>query len=615
MSWGRIVTGTGIGLTLAILGFVLVSGTRSKNAEIEPKLPAQKPSSVSPVRTAADTKATTNDSTIRFRRMTQQSGIDMDYYGSPSPERYMTEQNGGGVAIADFDNDGRLDVFLVNGSHFQKPARKLVESNRLYRSESEPFHYGDVTVHSGLESTGFGMGCTAADYNNDGFTDLFVAYYGQNQLWCNNGDGTFEEVSEQLGLNQDAWSCSAAFADLDSDGDLDLYVANYVDWNSDDPPCFFPIEPPVKISCSPMSLAGQADSLYCNQGDGTFQEIGEAAGITIAPHGKGLGVVVCDFDSDERLDVYVANDTSPNNLFRNLGEMKFRDVAVMQGVATSQDGTLGAGMGTATGDYNQDGHFDIFVTNFKDQCHDAFANLGGSGFIATNWRIGLDSLTRSKLSFGIVLADFDLDQYPDLFIANGHVWDITSADPTFEYAMLPSLYRNEAGTKFSDVSLTCGDYFTNNWVGRATASGDLDNDGDTDLLVTHLQESPAILANESTRQGNSATLRLIGTQAARQPLGIRVDVLITDKQFATQVPSGGSFQASHDQRILVAAGTASMLSQVTVHWSPDMIETWTELPVGTESILIQGRSPHGAVTFAASRSLSRLSNTWVGRAE
>ena len=181
--------------------------------------------------------------------------------------------------------------------------------------------------------------------------------------------------------------------------------------------------------------------------------------------------------------------------------------------------------------------------------------------------------------------------------------------------MLPSLYRNEAGTKFSDVSLTCGDYFTNNWVGRATASGDLDNDGDTDLLVTHLQESPAILANESTRQGNSATLRLIGIQAARQPLGIRVDVLITDKQFATQVPSGGSFQASHDQRILVATGTASMLSQVTVHWSPDMIETWTELPVGTESILIQGRSPHGAVTFAASRSLSRLSNTWVGRAE
>jgi hypothetical protein len=568
---------------------------------MEPELPVQQPSSSLPVRNAPDVQATTNNSPIHFRLMTQQSGIDMVYYGSPSPERYMTEQNGGGVSVSDFDNDGRLDVFLVNGSHFQKPARKRIDSNRLYRSNSEPFQYRDVTFDSGLESAGFGMGCTAADYNNDGFTDLFVAYYGQNQLWCNNGDGTFEEVSRLVGLNEDAWSCSAAFADFDSDGDLDLYVVNYVNWNSDDPSCFFPIEPPVKISCSPMSLAGQADYLYCNQGNGTFQEIGEAAGITMAPHGKGLGVVVCDFDSDERPDIYVANDTTPNNLFRNLGELKFRDVAVTEGVATGQDGTIGAGMGTATGDYNQDGHFDIFVTNFKDQCHDAFANLGGGGFIATNWRIGLDSISRSKLSFGIVLSDFDLDQYPDLFIANGHVWDITSADPTFEYAMLPSLYRNEGGTRFGDVSLTSGDYFRKSWVGRATASGDLDNDGDTDLVVTHLQEPPAILQNESARQGNSATLRLIGRQVAREPLGIRVDVSIADKQFATQVPAGGSFQSSHDQRILVATGTASTLSRVTVHWSPDFIETWNELPVGAESILIQGRSSQGAVTSMAPR--------------
>ena len=596
MNRGRIVAGTGIGLTVLIVGFVLFSGSRSENVQKAPELPAQQPSSVSPVHTATDMPPTIMESPIRFELMTPRSGIDMVYYGSPSPEKYMTEQNGGGVAISDFDNDGRLDVFLVNGSHFQKPARKGFESNRLYRSNSQPFQYRDVTLDSGLESAGFGMGCTAADYNNDGFTDLFVAYYGQSQLWYNNGDGTFEEVSAQVGLNQEAWSCSAAFADVDSDGDLDLYVVNYVEWNSDDPPCFYPIAPPVKISCSPMSHAGQPDYLYCNQGNGTFQEIGEAAGITVAPHGKGLGVVVCDFDSDERLDIYVANDTTPNNLFRNLGDLKFRDVAVSEGVAIGQNGTIGAGMGTAAGDYNQDGHFDIFVTNFKDQCHDAFANLGGGGFIATNWRIGLDSLTRSKLSFGIVLADFDLDQYPDLFVANGHVWDITSADPSLEYAMLPSLYRNEAGTKFGDVSSTSGDYFRSNWVGRAAASGDLDNDGDTDLVVTHLMEPPAILQNESVRQGNFATLRLVGTQAVRQPSGIRVDVSIADRQFATQVPAGGSFQASHDQRISVSAGNADTLSRVTVHWAPGIIETWTELPVGTESVLIQGRACPGAVT-------------------
>lgn len=597
MNRARIVAGLGTGLTVVIVGFVLFVDSRSGNRKSHPEPPAQQALERSTVSSVNDVSPVLRESPIRFALMTAQSGIDMVYYGSPSPERYMTEQNGGGVAISDFDNDGRSDVFLVNGSHFQQPARKRFESNRLYRSKAEPFHYHDVTVDSGLESAGFGMGCSAADFNNDGFTDLFVAYYGHSQLWCNNGDGTFEEVSWQVGINQDAWSCSAAFADIDSDGDLDLYVVNYVEWTPDDPACFYPIEPPVRISCSPMSHTGQADYLYCNQGNGIFQEIGEAAGITTTPQGKGLGVVICDFDSDDRLDVYVANDTTPNNLFRNLGELKFSDTAVSEGVAISQEGTIGAGMGTAVGDYNQDGYFDIFVTNFKDQCHDAFENLGGGGFIATNWRIGLDSLTRSKLSFGIVLADFDLDQFPDLFIANGHVWDITSADPSFEYAMQPSLYRNEAGTRFADVSTSSGEYFGKSWVGRAAAAGDLDNDGDTDLVVTHLQKPPALLRNESKRQGNSATLRLVGRQAARQPLGIRVDVSIGDRQVATQVPSGGSFQASHDPRIVVAAGTARMLSKVTVHWSPDMIETWHDLPVGTESILVQGQSRSGAMIF------------------
>ncbi len=509
----------------------------------------------------------------------------------------MTEQNGGGVGVIDFDNDGRCDVFLVNGSNFQKPAEKRAETNRLYRSAMEPFHYDDVTFPSGVTAAGFGMGCTAADYNNDGFTDLFVAYYGHNQLWQNNGDGSFTEVSQQAGLAGEAWSCSAAFADFDSDGDLELYIVNYVDWFPNEPPCFFPHKSPVQISCSPMSRAGQADSFYRNQGDGTFGEVGQSAGTVALPHGKGLGIAVADFDSDERLDIYVANDTTPNNLFHNLGDLKFRDDAVMEGVAISADGTIGAGMGVATGDYNSDGQFDIFVTNFQDQVHDTFMNLGSGGFIATNWRIGLDTLSRSKLSFGIVLADFDLDHSPDLFVANGHVWDIRSADPTFQYAMFPSLYRNETGTKFTDVSSASGDYFRNTWVGRATASGDLDNDGDTDLVVTHLHEPPAILQNESTWRGNSATLRLVGTQAARQPLGIRVDVLIADRQFATQIPAGGSFQASHDQRSIVATGTANTLSEVTVHWSHDSIETWVDVPVGTESILIQGRSASGAVTL------------------
>jgi hypothetical protein len=597
-SKGTWLAGLGIVCALVLLGFILFSSSPPKNAQRETVSPPQ-PGIVSPVSGGRRTREPAKkESPIRFRLMTPQSGVDMVYYGSPSPEKYMTEQNGGGVALIDFDNDDQLDLFLVNGDHFQRPARKLADSSRLHRANSAAFHFDDVTVRSGLKATGSGMGCGAADYNNDGFTDLFIAYYGHNQLWRNNGDGTFEDVSEQAGLDTDTWSCSAAFADLDSDGDLDLYVVNYVDWSPSDPPCFFPHESRVQISCSPMSRTGQADHLFCNLGDGTFNEIGETAGTAVTPPGKGLGIAVADFDGDERLDIYVANDMTPNFLFQNLGEMKFRDVAVLEGVAISEDGTIAAGMGVAVGDYNNDGRFDIFVTNFKDQVHDAFANLGSSGFIATNWRLGLDSLSRSKLSFGIVLADFDLDSFPDLFAANGHVWDITAIDPAFQYEMQPSVYRNESGKRFVDATETAGDYFTRKWVGRAAAAGDLDNDGDTDLVVTHLQKPPAILQNTSIRKGESVTLRLIGTKAARQPLGIRVVVSINDRQIVAQIASGGSFQSSHDQRIILSVGAARTLSRVTVHWSEHSIETWENLPVTGEVVLTQGRTSDGKATSA-----------------
>ena len=551
----------------------------SQTTETERNDPIREPA------VSLDEKSPQAASPIRFTEVARQAGLEFLYYGNPSPEHYMTEQNGGGCALFDFDGDGRLDVFLANGSHFDRPSQTA--SHALFRSTGK-LHYENITEHAGLTAFGFGMGCAAGDFDGDGFTDLFLAGYGQNRLWQNQGDGTFRELVLDPAPDKTLWSTSAAFADLDGDGLLDLYVANYVKYAPNDPPCFTQQTPPIRISCGPLGREGQPDLLYHNLGDGRFANVSRAAGIA-GIKGKGLGVSIADFDGDDRLDIYVACDTTENLLFHNLGRMQFEEVALSQGAAVGSEGLARSGMGVACADYNADGRFDLFVTNFQNEPNDLFENLGPAGFRAANTEMGLDLASRPALGFGTLFADFDLDQHPDLFVTNGHVWNLTSLGHNYAFAMRPHLMRNIKGKHFQDVSRLAGDYFRKPWVGRSVAAGDLDNDGDADLVVTQLLQPTAVLRNDSTRVGKGLLLQLIGNRSARQPLGARVDILVKGKPLTLRCPAGDSYQSSQDSRLIVPVGSASVIDQITVHWPGGSVEHWQNVPVSSFLTLIESQ--------------------------
>lgn len=525
---------------------------------------------------------------FRFTDVTSESGIKFEYYGGPSSAGHMTEQNGGGVAVFDFDRDGALDLFFANGSRFDKSAADAEASNKLFRA-SENFTYRDVTRISGLESYGFGMGTCAGDFDNDGFVDLFLACYGRNRLWRNNGDGTFVDITDTAGVGDELWGTSAAFADLDNDGLLDLYVVNYLNWSPDDEPCTLSEDSNIRIVCSPMTRSGQADLLFQNRGDGSFFEIGNDAGVHIAESGKGLALSVADFNSDGLLDVYVVNDTTKNFLFLNKSQMLFEESAVRAGAGLSSDGVQGSGMGVGVADYDRNGHLDLCVSNFQNQANDLYANLGDAGFVTTNEETGLDLVSRPWLSFGILFADFNLDQWPDMFVANGHIWDKRSLNPDYDYLMPSQLVRNLNGRRFKEVPAEAGAYFARRRLARAVAAGDLDNDGDADLVIQHLAAPPAVLRNDFAGERHGVSIEIIGTVSARQPLGMSITVLDDGEEFVLRVPSGDSFQASHDHRVLFASGNHSSIDELKVMWSTGVVESWQKVIPDQQRIrLIEG---------------------------
>lgn len=512
----------------------------------------------------------------------------------------LMESTGGGVGIVDFDNDGWPDVFFTNGCHLPRHEQHSADTNILYRNFGRD-GFQSVTLPAGLSASGYWQGCTGGDFNSDGFEDLYVAAYGESALYCNQGDGTYRDVSREAGAAIVGWSTSPAFADLNGDGVLDLFVVTYVD-ASDDPPllCREPASLDGYVQCSPTMFRATEDVLFLGNGYGGFINVTKTAGVA-GIDGKGLGIAIFDSDGDDRPDIFVANDGTPNFFYVQRGDAntmatggiavpKYEDQAFEKGVAVSSNGKAQAGMGVAVADVNGDGWMDIFVTNFFGEANSMYRNQAGQSFEDASISSGLGPPSRPWLGFGAAFLDADNDGWPDLFITNGHVDDLTSFTKV-PYRMPPLVFRSNHDGTFLNVSRWTGKYCQQNWLGRGLATTDLDRDGKLDLLISCQRSPSAVLQNQTSGENLSCRLRLIGTGASnRSGFHTTVRVQGISGPPVSQVIGGGSFQSSSDRTVHIGLGQSDMIPEIAIRWPDGSVEQHQALSSG-EFTIVQGRLP------------------------
>ena len=497
--------------------------------------------------------------TVMFTDVARTAGIDFTHISGASKEKHVPETMGAGGLFFDYDNDNNLDIYLVNGGSLVNPDVNASATNALYRNNGDGT-FSDVTASAGVEGHGYGMGCIAADYDNDGDADLYITNFGPNQLYRNNGDGTFSDVTEIAGVGDPRWSVSTAFADYDLDSDLDLYIANYLDYALETAhPCYLQ---GVHMYCGPHEYPGIRDTLYRNNGDGTFTDVTEAAGV-----GKGLGVLFTDYNEDGYPDIFVANDAVEDFLYENRRNGTFEDVAKQVGVAYNSEGIMTASMGIASGDYDNDGRLDLFVTTFSLEVNSLFHNDGDGFYTMTTFDVGLAKPSFSVLGFGTQFLDCDNDGALDLFVANGHVWDnVAQVTPTLAYRQPSQLFYNDGAGRFTEISESAGAFFSQLRAARGTAIGDYDNDGDVDILVTYCGEPPALLRNDSAHQNHWLRLHLVGKQSNREGIGARVSVKAGNLTQVKEVTCGGSYASDSDHRPYFGLGTNTTVDAIEVLW-------------------------------------------------
>jgi hypothetical protein len=506
----------------------------------------------------------------KFNDATSMLGLSFQYVASHTSKKYLIETMGSGVALFDYDNDGRLDIFVVNGAPINDPTPKSTvpqkmgpkDWNHLYHQKSDGT-FEDVTVKAGLQGVGYGMGVAVGDYDNDGSEDLYVTAYGGNKLYHNNGEGTFSDVTQKAGVTGSGWSTSAAWMDLDGDGFLDLIVLRYLQWDFDDIWCGERREG-YRAYCHPDFFRAIAPLVYHNDGKGHFTEIAEKVGL--AQPAKGLGIAFADYDRDGHLDLFFANDSMPEFLYHNRGDGRFEEVALISGVAMDGDGHSYAGMGVDFADYNNDGLPDLVVTDLASQMYAVYRNNGDGTFTYDSYPSGIGRISLKHSGWGMRLLDYDNDGWKDLLITQGHDLDtiqLTFPDLRYKESML--LIRN-TGKGFVDVSAQAGEIFQKAWVGRGLAIGDIDNDGRLDAVVTSNDGGLYVLHNASQTQNHWLTLELVGHESNRDAIGAEVNVVTAKgSQWAT-VTTAGSYLSSSDKRAHFGLGSETVANQIEIHW-------------------------------------------------
>ena len=513
-------------------------------------------------------------------------------FGGVDTKKYIIETTGTGVAIFDYDNDGWPDIFLVNGTTLQGFPPGKAPTNHLYHNNHDGT-FTDVTVKAGLAATGWGQGACVGDYDNDGWDDLYVAYYGKNRLY-HNDHGVFTDVSEQAGVAGSGkdWGTGCAFVDYNRDGKLDLMVANYVDLNLATVPTpgdgTFCVWKGVPVMCGPRGLPGAINTLYENLGNGKFANVTQKAHIDRTDGKYCFSVGTADFDDDGWPDIYIACDSTPSILYHNNRDGTFTDIAGMSGVAFNEDGREQAGMGTSIADYNGDGRLDIFKTNFSDDTPTLYRNDGKGTFTDVTFEAGLGKHMQ-YLGWGTMFLDFDNDTWPDIVLVNGHVYpEVDKYHLGVGYKESRLLYHNNGNGTFTDISANAGTGITTPASSRGLAIGDLWNDGRQSLVINNMNATPSLLVNDIKSSNHWVEFHAVGTRSNRDGIGARITVHLGKRVLVDEVRSGSSYISQNDMRVHFGLGAASQIDSVEVRWPSGLTETFNNLAMDTIHTLTEG---------------------------